>query len=560
MYETDEIMRDSSDDESVAANLSSGERMELESDGSNPEEEDRHSGGDSEGGSDGAADDGLETDDGSSCGSGSESDETPAKPEPRRRPKKQCPVTGCTKAVMNVTKHLRQKHRMSREAAKRLFARNAESCRRLQCENGSRPYKDCHLCSSRVQRLDQHLTRVHKLARGEVSRILRRRKRSEEDKVRRVVEADNLAEVLAEFSAHLQSFSGGRKPPRVAKQYCNGVNAVLDGVGLATDMERLRTLVRQGGFVDEAVRTGDRQPGTVRAYLSALKHLYTYLKGEEGRKYDVTYQFADLAVQEIANWMASISKDVSKRRHDFQEDEVKILPEVSRAMRSYPDSDHFKRARLLFLSYTPFVPTSAKEFTLMRDSLLVQILIRNSQRSGAVANARTEAAESASLRDGEFIIKVREHKTAHSHGAARLCLNEGLHSQLEVYLGARRAYLRRAGAVDEGYLFCSANGQKLEGGRVSQILKAALGTELVSTTRMRKSVVVQAKESGMRDDELRDLADHMSHSTEMQKKFYDVRNKELSSVAAVAGIEKRQQRDDSVSIFRYRLAVLGRFR
>jgi hypothetical protein len=544
----EEIMAESSDESTVGA--ASMELESAQSDVEHGDQEDSHS-DEEEAGDFRFGGDSIGTDDNdemfklmqgdSSSASESEGDRCP--PPPRERSKKECPLLGCGKPVMNVTKHLRQKHKLSRGKAKQVFARNVESCRRLNSETGGRPYKDCHLCTSRVQRLDQHLIKTHKLPRGEVWRILRRRKLGEQEKIKKQVEADNLGEVLTEFSAHLQSFSGGRKPSRVAKQYCNGVNAVLAGVGLATDIDRLRTLVRQGGFVDEAVRNGEKQPGTVRAYLSALRQLYMYLKGEEGRKYDVTYQFADLATQEISNWMASLSKDVSKRRHNFQEDEVKILPEVARAMKSYPESDHFKRARLLFLSYTPFVPTSANEFTLMRDSLLVQIIIRNSQRSGAIANARTEAAESVTLRAGEYILKVSDHKTAHSYGAARLCLNEALHSHL--------AYLRRAGAEDKGFLFCSVNGQKLEGGRISRILKVALGTEVVSTTRMRKSVVVQAKEAGMRDHELRDLADHMSHSTQMQNKFYDIRNKELSSVTAVAGIERRQQQGDLVSIFRY---------
>lgn len=52
--------------------------------------------------------------------------------------------------------------------------------------------------------------------------------------------------------------------------------------------------------------------------------------------------------------------------------------------------------------------------------------------------------------------------------------------------------------------------------------------------------MLQAKEAGINDIRMSDLATHMTHSTHTQQLYYDVRDRDMLSLKAVSGIEARQ--------------------
>lgn len=323
---------------------------------------------------------------------------------------KPCPMGSCQKLVTNIVRHLRLVHGMSRTKAKRVYAENAETCRQTTGIY-TRPLKKCPICISRIQRLDQHLSKTHKLPSSEVHSILHKsrydRSWNEEqgDRVDKGERVSLLQEALVSFKEWQESFSGGRKSSSVSDQYCRTVKILLWKLGIPNCMEQLKTLVKPGGYVDAKLKAGAK-PGTLRAYICALRIFFLFLKGDEGERYGVTYKFADLAVQEVTNWMASLRPAISQRQHSYAEQEMLIIPTISKAMDHYWESEHFKKSSNLFCIFTLMVPISSSEFSLMRDSLIIQILIRNGQRSGTITNALTSELDAATEEDGGYILKV----------------------------------------------------------------------------------------------------------------------------------------------------------
>ncbi len=69
------------------------------------------------------------------------------------RGRKECPFPGCDASVVNVPRHVRSHH-------------PEESWKRRPKDERQRPQKKCHQCGAITTRMDLHLTKAHKLARG----------------------------------------------------------------------------------------------------------------------------------------------------------------------------------------------------------------------------------------------------------------------------------------------------------------------------------------------------------------------------------------------------------
>ena len=156
-------------------------------------------------------------------------------------------------------------------------------------------------------------------------------------------------------------------------------------------------------------------------------------------------------------------------------------------------------------------------YTLIRDFLLLEITIANAHRSGVLANMTVSEFKAAKEKQDSIVISVKKHKTADTHGPARVVLSPTLFSYLQVYFNEVRSRVldstSNENESDEAYVFLSWNGAKMESGQICTAINAALGKGgmqgHISSTLFRKSAVTNVH---ARHNELRsDLADLMAH-------------------------------------------------
>ena len=172
-------------------------------------------------------------------------------------------------------------------------------------------------------------------------------------------------------------------------------------------------------------------------------------------------------------------------------------------------------------------------YTLIRD----YVLLGMTHRSGVLANMTIAEFEKAKeTKQGSILINVSKHKTADTHGPARVVISTTLFSYLKVYVTEVRRHITDTESSSDKTMpvFLSWNGAKLESGQISTAVNAAWkkgGMEgHISATIFRKSTVTKVHED---HKELKgDLADLMGHKTGTAEQFYRLREKEEACIEA----------------------------
>ncbi|OWF35839.1 hypothetical protein KP79_PYT23041 [Mizuhopecten yessoensis] len=168
-------------------------------------------------------------------------------------------------------------------------------------------------------------------------------------------------------------------------------------------------------------------------------------------------------------------------------------------------------------------------YCLARNYLIFVLLIRNAQRSGAVANLQLSAVENATKKGTDYILTVPEHKTGYST-PVYLVVSPSVYDYLHVYLKMRTKIpcFSEESNRNDTYVFLSWSPRvdippiHMNGSRVNRAIndfwmEAGMTTPL-SATRIRKSTVTTVRD---KDPNIRDkLAAHMNHSTRTADTYY----------------------------------------
>ena len=171
-------------------------------------------------------------------------------------------------------------------------------------------------------------------------------------------------------------------------------------------------------------------------------------------------------------------------------------------------------------------------FVTIRDFLITQIILANANRSGVISNMTVgEFARGKNiLHDGKYVVSVKDHKTASTHGPARVIMNGALYNWLDIY----RHKLRSQLTATSDAMFLSWNGKPLASGHVSRAVRSSWKKggldDPVHCTLMRKSAVSEVH-ANHRDMAV-ELADLMTHRVETARKYYRLSDKKRNAVSA----------------------------
>lgn len=165
--------------------------------------------------------------------------------------------------------------------------------------------------------------------------------------------------------------------------------------------------------------------------------------------------------------------------------------------------------------------------------LLTKIVPANANdRSGVLSNVTVEQFRKSSHLKDQYVVTIADHKTARTHGPAKIFLDETLFGCLTTFVEDIRS--RRAHADGYGGVFLSWTRDAISRGRVSNGIqsiwkKAGLRGDITCTL-VRKTAVSRVHNE--RPDMRNSLAVMMQHRVETATKSNRVFDKEPTSVAA----------------------------
>ena len=129
------------------------------------------------------------------------------------------------------------------------------------------------------------------------------------------------------------------------------------------------------------------------------------------------------------------------------------------------------------LSRAHSLEINQNRYTLIRDFILTQMTIAKAYHADVFTNMTVHEYKKAQRIEGKFVISVKNHKTADTHGPVRVVLSPVLFSYLKVYVEEVRSQVVNSSSDnandDKATVFLSWNGAALESGQISTAINAA---------------------------------------------------------------------------------------
>ena len=336
--------------------------------------------------------------------------------------------------------------------------------------------------------------------------------------------------IFEDFRHWLVSPDGKRKPLRQSKQHERQVQAILQECSEGSfELKKLfdRKVLRNKWLNHFELR---RKAGTVKSYLHSLRLFYKFIICEEVEKDYISECPRMIVVME--NWLTVYRRKSKKDRWQKDLDDFNNLLES----KDFIALDNSKlvtycKKVLIDLKRSDQTPTF-KQFTSVRDYLMIYLCIDNASRTGAVANMTCREFLKARFENNTYQVAVFNHKTVGTSGPANIVFSPILHREACIYYEKFRNHLEGINLADKQLpFFLSWSGKTMSShmvtGQINSFWGKAVGhTEdrpRISATMIRKTAVT--KTHNERPELKEDLANLMCHSEVTVRKTYFLQEK-----------------------------------
>lgn len=303
---------------------------------------------------------------------------------PRKR--KRCQI--CNIEVLDMARHMRHAH----DAESRIQYSNSNA------EENTEKAKPCIFegCSAKVVRMARHLTNVHKMEKGDAHmQILLARTRATSTK------ETELSRIFSNYEEFLKSAESS-KNERSAAQHATQVRAIAQSfeaptVGTFLNVPKLLAWL-------EGFKT-DKMPGTVKSYLGSLKDFLNYLQIKK-----IMAEEARVVVLSVNRWAAALNKRVRERAIErlVIDDETCISTED---VASFRKSSTVAGVWQLIEEFREGDILDQRTHARVRDYLMLEVLLTNGQRAGAISAITLGHLQKATKEEGGVQISISNHKT-----------------------------------------------------------------------------------------------------------------------------------------------------
>lgn len=355
-----------------------------------------------------------------------------------------------------------------------------------------------------------------------------------------VAQSSELPTDFLQFRTWLQTPDGGRKCEKSAKQHAFQMGVIFEAVNTSTlNMHTVKLLWCKKLLVKFlTVYAVEKQflPGTIKSYLSSLRHWYSYILSEEADRLSTEEkQQIQQTRDRVSRWTASYRKDSAARSLQKMDDDISKLITPKKV-------DLFDRSELALAAIKllgivadgQVQNISMTQYVTVRDFILTQIVLTNANRSGVLANMTFEEFQGARQVDGNYLVSVVHHKTAFMYGPAKIVLSPQLFSWMSLFVKCVRSLITCRVTGRAKYVFLSWTGEGLDSSQITRAVQAAwkkagLGQEITCTL-MRKSAVSAVHQRC--PEQNANLADLMCHTTQTASKSYRLVHRQQTAVSA----------------------------
>lgn len=450
-----------------------------------------------------------------------------------------CPLQGCTSLVKRLPPHLAKVHKLPPDEVKRTLSkvvgkrvRDSHRVpiheRRLQHSNTFQDESDQPSVPEHGSEIVPSIVLSDNMSEEESN--------EDEDTLETVSKNVHAHEVLKNFKTWLQSADGGQLDAKTTQQHFKQMLKLLSIIDEKMEVSSLydHQVINEKFLELYAKRL--YHPKTTQSYLMSLRHFYSFSLatdlGESTSKEKV------IALKEkVARWSTSFRRSSAKRHWEKKEEDFHALISPEQ-IKEFERSKAARDAICLLgkLTGAQNMEIFQRQYTLLRDFLIVEISIDNASRSGALANMKMGEFKKMKTEGDDSVILVKDHKTMASHGPARIVLSQKLSRWLQIFVTEVRPRILGATNDNDSNVFLSWNGERLASSQISKAMKSVWkkadidGT--IHTTILRKSAVSGVHSTTDSNETHSDLADLMAHNVSTARHYYKLNEKSKSSVKA----------------------------
>lgn len=338
---------------------------------------------------------------------------------------------------------------------------------------------------------------------------------------------------LLSFFHWLQSIDSGSLSKKTAQAYSRYAGRIIESLGGSVQcLQEYQVLVAKGGLLEK--HKSDVSASTRTVWLLALQKVFAYIRLVAKT---LPFQFAAEAEERVRNWMRNVRKERNKHRHVYAENQAHAVQSLASELPKFETLTTVTDGAALIERIAEDGngrSVSRAEFIKARDFVMLQITICNAQRPAAIVGMKMADFEKRDIEEesSSYIIHVQSHKTSATYGSARLVLSETTKQHMERFVRLRAAVVPK----DSEMFFCTALGKPLQVCVLSSILTDAFvrdGVAIsdrngrlqnITPTLLRKAHILNARASKRSGREIEELAIHMQHSSETQRRYYDGRD------------------------------------
>ena len=343
-------------------------------------------------------------------------------------------------------------------------------------------------------------------------------------------------DICKQFEKWLQTADGGRKDEINAFQCSRRIEMVMQYI--SPENPSMKNLLHKQTLRDCWLTKfeKERQPGTVKSYLGALRQFYSFLQCESPRNINASEKTLSSLIAQMTQWSKSYHKLVKDRFWEKRMDDMAKLRKPE-DIREYSSSEVARAAVSMLGLYQEkpqgTVPSQA-EYTAVRDYLITSICITNGSRSGALANMTVGEFNKAQSLDDSFVVKVKKHKTFSTHGPVNLVLTPTLHNWMKIFISKFRLPVANMTCKDGETVFLTWSNRRMDSSHIGSQINSSWGKvfgkegAVGGATAFRKAAVSAVH----RDDQERreDLAGLMVHNKATTDRYYLLEEKAAAAV------------------------------
>lgn len=342
-------------------------------------------------------------------------------------------------------------------------------------------------------------------------------------------------EMFSKFEEWLQCPDGGRKDENSARSCSRQVQLVVQYID--KEQPKWSNILDKRLLRDKWLTKfeKERQPGTVKSYLGALKQFYLFLECECPPKDTPPQVLSSLSTQ-MTQWSKSYHKLVKDRFWEKRIDDMASLKTPEQVKQF--DSSDLARTAVKTLGDHQELPCgtipSQTEYTVVRDFLLTLLCINNGSRSGALGNMTLGEFRKAQEEDGCYVVQVKKHKTFTTHGPAHLVLSFSLYQWMKIFISKFRNAVGNESSDDAATVFLTWSNRPMHSSQIGCQIGSCWGKVFGKdagaggATAFRKAAVSAVHKSDKSKRE--ELAGLMVHHKSTADRYYLMQAKATAAV------------------------------